>query len=62
MKRANRSVVASTVGHLPVMVPDPEVATPLRLWASQEKVLVLFKPGQKHKTTSMCEVGTFTVF
>lgn len=31
--------------HLPVMVPDPDVATPLRLWASQENVLVLFKPG-----------------
>lgn len=28
------------------MVPDPEVATPLWLWASQEKVLVRFKPGQ----------------
>jgi len=32
------------------MVPDPEVATPLRLWASQEKVLVLFKPGRRNET------------
>lgn len=35
------------VRHLPVMVPDPDVATPLPLWASQEKVLVLFRPGWK---------------
>lgn len=35
------------------MVPDPDVATPLWLWASQEKVLVLFKPGwEKNKKKS----------
>lgn len=36
--------------HLPVMVPDPDVATPLWLWASQENVLVLFKPGYNRWT------------
>lgn len=44
------------------MVPDPEVATPLPLWASQEKVLVLFKPGWKNEMTHACEVGTSGIF
>lgn len=48
--------------HLPVMVPDAEVATPLRLWASQEKVLVVFKPTRQNEMTRMCEDGTPGVF
>lgn len=48
--------------HLPVMVPDPEVATPLRLWASQEKVLVLFKPTRQNEMTRTCKDGTAGVF
>lgn len=31
------------------MTPELEVATPFRLWASQEKELVLFNPGWTHE-------------
>ncbi len=44
------------------MVPDPDVATPLWLWASQEKVLVLFKPGRENETAHMCKVETISIF
>lgn len=32
--------------HLPVICPELDDATPLRLWASQENELVLFSPGK----------------
>lgn len=33
---------------LPVICPELDDATPLRLWASQENELVLFSPGKLH--------------
>lgn len=45
---------------LPVTVPDPEAATPLRFWASQEKLLVRFKPEQGEKK-NWHEKGKFLV-
>ncbi len=40
-----------TLGHhSPVTTPEPDDATPLRLCASQEKELVLFKPVEETNT------------
>lgn len=36
--------------HSPVTTPEPDDATPLRLCASQEKELVLFKPVEETNT------------